>query len=482
MGDISKESLKRTLLQLECHFTWMLLKEDIDLDELEERIGEQIKFLQTKSKVRNYNLLAYVKYLNGKEEEALENLQKAEESVKTEYPEEVEKASLITWGNFAWVYYRMDKLAEVQSYIKKVETTCEKHGSASPYRMKIPHIDGEKGWALLKFGGKYYEKAKESFLKALGKEPENPEYNAGYAITVYRLEDSYGKKSAAEGSSLEPLKKAAKLNPDNAFLLPILALKLQETNKVEEGKELMEESLGKFPGIPYVLRYAAKFYRKKGDVERSLELLKEALSLTPNSGFLHHQMGICYRTQYFKIKSSKDPYKDRRKMAELIRLCICHFKEVVERKTKFVYAHVDLANMYAEGKELQKAEETFQEVFAMRKLTCAEKQQLHFNYGRFLEYHKKSESGAVEHYLAGLKIEIESFERNKCKYNLKKLIEKRIKIDSADAKSFGIHGFIHQLDGETQQAIQCYERALKLDPDNEEYFSALLDLRLSLQN
>ncbi|CAI5774708.1 interferon-induced protein with tetratricopeptide repeats 5-like [Podarcis lilfordi] len=478
MGDISKDPLYEILQQMDCHFTWTLLEEDIDLDELEGRIADQIKFLV--GRVQHYNLLAYVKYLNGKKEEALEILQKAEENVKIEDPEEVEKASLVTWGNYAWMYYLMGKLTEAQTYINKVESTCKENGSASPYRMEPPQESCERGWAQLTFGQNYA--AKESFAKALEKDPENAEFNSGYATSVYHLEKEYEKRSAAVGSSLELLKKAAKLNPDDAFVLSFLALKLQETRKVEEGEELIEEALGKHPGLPYVLRYAAIFYRKKGDVERSLELLKEALSLTPNSGFLHHQMGLCYRAQYFKIKLSEDPHKDKRKMAELIRLCIFHFKEVVEHKTKFVYAHLDLANMYAEGKELQKAEETFQEVFAMRKLTCEEKQQLHFNYGHFLENHKNSKSEAVEHYLAGLRIENESFERNKCKWNLKMLIEKRIKEGPADTKSLGIRAFIHQLDGEKQQAIECYEQALETDPENEEYSSVLLELRLSVQS
>ncbi|XP_034993855.2 uncharacterized protein LOC118096311 [Zootoca vivipara] len=480
MGDISKDPLYKILQQMDCHFTWTLLEEDIVPDELEGRIADQIKFLG--GRVQRYNLLAYVKYLNGKKEEALEILQKAEENVKIEDPEEVGKASLVTWGNYAWVYYHMDKLTEAHTYIKKVERTCTQHGSASPYRMELPQVCCEKGWAQLMFGQNYTAEAKKSFVKALEKEPENPEFNSGYAISVYRLEKGYERRSAAEGSSLEFLKKAAKLNPDDAFVLSFLALKLQETRKVEEGEEFIEEALGKHPGLPYVLRYAAMFYRKKGDVERSLELLKEALILTPNSGTLHYQMGLCYRAQYLKLNGSKDLYQDSEQMAELIRLCIFYFKVAVERKTKHVYAYLNLANMYAEGKEFQKAEETFQKAYAAKKLTCSEEQQLHFNYGHFLENHKNSESEAVELYLAGLRIENESFERNKCKWNLKTLIEKRIKEGPADAKSLGIRGFIHQLDGEKQQAIECYEQALEMDPENEEYGSVLLELRHSVQS
>lgn len=480
-SEVPKDSLQRVLLQLECHFTWTLLKEDVTPKELEERIADQIDFLPSKSKIQNYNLLAYTNHLNGKKEAALENLQKAEEAVLRERPEETEKASLVTWGNYAWVHYHMGQLGKAQEYIKKVECVCKQNGSTSPYKMKLPQIYCEKGWALLKFGGSYFEKAKESFAKALEGEPQNPEFNSGYAITLYRMEDYYGKKSSAEGSSLEPLGRAASLNPSDPFVVPVFALKLLEAGRAEEGEKYMKEALEKNPDIPYVLRYAAKFYRKKGDVIKALELLKKALGLTPNSSFLHHQIGVCYRTQFLEKKRAKS--QAREKMEELIGLCIFHFQKAVEHKTKFVYAYLDLASMYGEAKRFQEAEETFQKVFAMKtKLPCEDKQQLHFTYGRYQQFQKNSESEAVKHYLEGLKMEKDTFPRKQCKSYLKTLIEKKINKSSGDAKSFGILGYIHQLSGERRQAIECYERALEMDPDNEEYLSALWALRLSLQS
>lgn len=50
-------------------------------------------------------------------------------------------------------------------------------------------MDCEKGWALLKWGEKYYEQAKECFEKALQKKPTSPESSLGPAITLYRLGD-----------------------------------------------------------------------------------------------------------------------------------------------------------------------------------------------------------------------------------------------------------------------------------------------------
>uniref|UniRef100_A0A670ZJA9 Interferon induced protein with tetratricopeptide repeats 5 n=1 Tax=Pseudonaja textilis TaxID=8673 RepID=A0A670ZJA9_PSETE len=466
---------REILQQLECHFTWELQKEHIHPDELEERIAEQIRFLTNKSKVRNYNLLAYVKFLNDKKEEALENLQKAEEAVPLEYPGEVEKGSLVTWGNYAWVHYHVGNLTESQAYLEKVESICKQLGGESPYKLELPQIYCDKGWALLKFGARYYDKAKESFEKALVQEPKNPEFNSGYAITVYRMEDHFSKNHSGKESSLEPLKRAVELNPDDVFVVPLLAVNLLEAGRMKEGEKWIKRALQKHPDVPYVLRYAAKFYRKKGDVETSLQHLEKALSLTPNAGFLYHQIGLCYRAQYFAMKK-KSRFD---KMEELIRSCIFYFEKVVERKPRFFYANIDLAQMYAEKGQLQKAEETYQKkLLTISNLTPLEKQQLHFNYGRFQEFYRRSQSEAIKHYLAALKIEFDSSERDKCQCILKKLMEKKIRKGEANAADFAILGFIHQLSGEMEQAGEAYEEALNIDPWNEEYSSAILKLNL----
>uniref|UniRef100_A0A8C5S8B1 Interferon-induced protein with tetratricopeptide repeats 5 n=1 Tax=Laticauda laticaudata TaxID=8630 RepID=A0A8C5S8B1_LATLA len=434
----SSESLKKVLQQLECHFTWELQKKHIDPDELEERTKE----------------------------EALENLQKAEEAVPLEYPGDVEKRSLVTWGNCAWVHYHMAKLTEslLQAYLKKVESICKQLGSESPYKLELPWIYCDKGWTLLKFGARYYEKAKESFEKALEKEPENPEFNSGYAITVYHLEDdNFAKNPSGKESSLELLK-----------------LNLQEIDKMEEGEKWIKEALQKHPNIPHVLRYAVKFYRKKRDVETSLQYLKKALSLTPNSAFLHHQIGLCYRAQYLVMKQESrfDKCQAKDKMEELKRLCIFHFEKKVECKPNFFYANLDLAKRYAEEGQLQKVDETYQKLLTGNNQTPPEKQQLNFKYGRFQASHRHSPSEAIKHFLAALKIDFDSSERDKCQCILKRLLENKIRKGEANAEDFTILGFIHQLNGEMEQAVEAYEEALNIDPWNEEYSNAILKLNL----
>ncbi|NXP48569.1 IFIT5 protein, partial [Heliornis fulica] len=469
---------KISLQQLECHFTWNLRQQDVDLDDLEETIDDQIEFL-TKSNITNYNLLSYVCHLKNSNEEALRNLQKAEEEVEKKYPDQIARRSLVTWGNYAWIYYHMARYEEAQTYISKVESSWKNLSNTAQWKIELPEIYAEQGWALLKFGGQYYQRAKDCFEIALKSEPNNPEFNAGYAISIYRLEDYSERRNEELSQSLGPLKRAVDLNPNDTFIMGLLALKLQDFHRVNEGEKYIEEAMQKTPDLPYILRYAAKFYRRKGEVDKALNILKKALAITPKSSFLHHQLGLCYRNKLINLKKLTR-YPPQEQVKELIQHCIFHFKAATERKPKFFSAHTDLANIYAEAKMYEEAEETFQKAFQINILTNRDKQDFYFWYGIFQHFHMKSESEAIRCYTKGLKIEEDSFSRLKCRTNLKKLLERRIQRGLEDATDFGTLGFIHSLCGEKLEAVECYEKAIELCPNNEEYLSALCELRLSI--
>ncbi|XP_042674620.1 interferon-induced protein with tetratricopeptide repeats 5 [Centrocercus urophasianus] len=479
MSTISKNSLKNSLLQIECYFTWTLLKEDIDLASLEESIYDQIEFF-IKPNVSNYNLLSYIYHLQLSDKAALEYLQKAEEEVKKYYPDEIDRRSLITWGNYAWIYYHMGRYEEAQKYINKVENSCKKLSNTAQLKIQLPEIYAEQGFALLKFGGKYYNRAKECFENALREEPNNPEFNAGYAIAMYRLEEFSNRRCEEVNSSLEPLKRALELNPMDTYLLALLALKLQDSDQVDEAERCIEEGMQKTPDLPYFLRYAAKFYRRKKELDKAQEVLERALEISPKSTFLLHQLGLCYRAKLYELKNSTR-YPPQDQIEELIQICISHFKVVAEQKPKFFSALIDLARMYAEAKMYREAEETFQRALKINILTCSDKQEICYYYGNFLQYKKKSESEAIKYYKEGLKNGNHCFAK-KIKQYLKRLLERRIQGGLGSEEDFSTLGHIHKLDGEKLEAIECYEKANEYNPDNEEYLSALCELRLSLSS
>ncbi|NWS19251.1 IFIT5 protein, partial [Pachyramphus minor] len=474
---ISKDSLKTSLLQLQCHFTWTLLKQDVDLDHLEETIVDHIKFF-TECNLTLYNLLSYICHLKNSNEEALINLQKAEEIVEKRHPDEIARRSLVTWGNYAWIYYHMERYEEAQTYVSKVENTCKNLPSTADGTTELPELYAEQGWALLSFGGKNFERAKNCFENALKDEPNNPDFNAGYATTLYRLEDFAYRRGEGISPSIEALKRAAQLKPEDTCVMALLALKLQDLKRVDEGERYIEEAMQKTPDLPYCLRYAAKFYRRKGELCKAVKILDKALALTPNSGFLHHQLGICYREQVFQWQRTRNPPQDQ--VQRLIELAISHFKFVADQRSKFVAAHIHLANMYTLDKRYEEAEKIFQELLQRNNVPYHDKQYLYFTYGNFQRFHMNSELKAIEYYVEGLKIEKDSFGRRKCSGAVQSLLRQKFERGSRDATDFGTLGLVHKLNGQIQKAIECYETAIALDHNNEEYLNALCELRLSI--
>uniref|UniRef100_A0A8C9PZN7 Interferon-induced protein with tetratricopeptide repeats 2 n=1 Tax=Spermophilus dauricus TaxID=99837 RepID=A0A8C9PZN7_SPEDA len=383
--EIAKHSLENILPQLKCHFTWNLYDEESSLQDLEDRVRDQVEFLNTEFKTVMYNLFAYVKHLRGQHEVALVYLRRAEEFNLQQQGHQGKIRSMVTWGNYAWIYYHMGRFSEAQVYINKVEK-----------------LYCEEGWALLKWGEKYYERAKECFEKALVEKPTNPEFSLGLAITLYRLGDE-----APTENTIRLLRQAIQLNPNNQYVNVLLALTLQKVkNKAEvEGDQLVEEALKKTPCPTDALCSAAKYYRNKGSLDTAIELLKKALESVPNNVYQHLQIGCCYRAKIRQIQRSRKctTNEDEEKLQEIMKNAVDHFKKVVELNINLPWACSDLACLYAITGQYDEAEYYFQKEFS-KDLPPAEKQVLHLRYGNFQQYQRLSDHAAIHHYLAGLNI------------------------------------------------------------------------------
>lgn len=448
------DEVKENLLQLKCHFTWTLLFEDIDIPDLEMRISEEVEFLDIMSTVGMHNLLAYVRHLKGQHMEALQSLKEAETLAQRE---QLGKRILVTWGNCAWVHYHMGSLAEAQSYLDKVENTCREFASPFRYRMECAEMYCEEGWALLKCGGRNYRRATACFAKALEAEPENPEYNTGYAVAAYRedFDDN--------NISLEPLRKAVRLNPADPYIKVYLALKLQEVGETEEAERHIEEALSSTSCQTYVFRYAAKYYRNKGCIDKALQLLHKALQTSPDSGYLHYQIGLCYRDQMIQLKKFRNTLSRRQgSMQDMAQRAICEFQKTVELRPTFDAAYVCLAEVHAEIHQYEEAEANFQTVLNMQNLIGHRKQDIHLRYGRYQQFHQNSEDKAITHYLKGLKIEETSYAWRKLLRALERVADRRVQHNVQPVESNSLLGLVHKLKGNMDEALLCYERALRL--------------------
>uniref|UniRef100_A0A8C3U7D6 IFIT5 protein n=1 Tax=Catharus ustulatus TaxID=91951 RepID=A0A8C3U7D6_CATUS len=462
-----------------CHFTWDLHKEDVGLEALEERILDHIKFVK-ECNITDYNILSYVCHLKNSNEEGLRNLQKAEEAIQEHHPGEIARRSLVTWGNYAWIYYHMQRYEEAQTYVSKVENSCKKLSGTALGKIQLPEVCAEQGWALLRFGDKYHERVKNCFENALTSEPDNPDFNAGYAIAMFRLESFAWWNSLEIRPCLEALRRAVELNPNNTTLLALLALELQRLKQTNEGERYIEEGLQKTPDFPGFLQYAAIFYRKKGKLGKAVNILKKALALTPNSVIVHHQLGLCYKSKILQLK--KERYPSREGMENLIKRAIFHLETVIKKAPLFFSAYSELGAIYSLGKRYKEAEEIFQKVLHRNDIPCVDKQLIYLNYGKFQHIHMKSESKAIEYYIEGLKMEKDSYGRKQCSEAVEKLLKPKIESGLGHATDFGTLGLVHKLNGKKQEAIECYQKAIALDPNNEEYLNALAELQLSISS
>ncbi|XP_072882864.1 interferon-induced protein with tetratricopeptide repeats 1-like [Hemitrygon akajei] len=472
-GDLLKEKLN----QLQCHFTWRPQKETIDLDELMLRLQDSLT-LGVKYQAVLYNHLAFVNCLQGNFEEAIENLKEAEKILREEYKDEFERRSIIIYGNFAWVHYHMGHLTEAQSYLDKLEMICKPLSDGPRYTAMIPEVYGEKGWSLLSSAAEYCEEAKECFAKALEQDPDNTEWIMGYAIALYRLEVFSGNSESPDQSqSVKHFRRVLELDPNDTLPMVLLAIKLQSLSQNEEANELVEQALQRTSDIPYVLRYAAIYYRRRGSVEKAIELLKKALELTPYSYFLHHQLGLCYRSklEYSRSRYHRNPVFHQK--AELINLCKYHFEMSFQhRRRSAIQPQLDFAQICITNGEYSRAEETYHRLVELVDIRPENMQRICLEAGLFELYQKKSETNAVCLLLKGAKIEYNSCQREKCRMNLEKWADRKLRINAHDSKALGIKAILYQLNGIKDKATEYFEKALNFDPGNEEYVSALSQL------
>ncbi|XP_063079964.1 interferon-induced protein with tetratricopeptide repeats 5-like [Engraulis encrasicolus] len=480
MSPSHDRALITKLLKLECHFTWALSKENVDLSDLQTRLEDQIEMDLGKKEgaARSHCFLAYVKYLQGSSDHAIANLVQSEELAREHHGEDCEQFLIVTYGDYAWLHYHRGEYPQCESYLEKLADIMQKFPTESPAVLH-PEVYGEKGWTFLKFAHKHHDRARESFKRALELEPDSSEWNAGYAVALYRTE--YETAGVEDSETVKQLRRAIEINPQDAVLRVLLGLRLNVLEQYKEGEELIEDALKMDPSNTHVMRYVGKYFRHSGSVDQSIALLERAMECTQNSAFLHHQIALCYKrkkTDLFAIAGGRGK---GREISQLIRQVIYHLELATTLKANFISAMTDLALHYGESGDIARAEELFQATFDTARENHENLQVIHHYYGQFQQHRKKCETLAIKHYRDSLTLGPATYEGKQSAFSLKKMAEKRLARDCQDAEAFGILGFVHKATGERRQALKCFEKALEIDSSNEEYLSAHCELSLSLQ-
>ncbi|XP_055032766.2 interferon-induced protein with tetratricopeptide repeats 5-like [Misgurnus anguillicaudatus] len=454
--------MESKLSQLECLFTWQVEKSEIrDFNILQEKLLDRIKSSPQNYHATYFNILAFISHLEGKTERSLDYLQQAESALKDDNQKK-DAGYLVTFSSFAWVHYHLHNLDDVEKYLNKVKNICKDIPGSSEYSCSLPLIHGEKGWTFLRLGGSFYERAKESFSKGLEAEPDNVLCNVGYAIVLYRIEGMNKERpiSAEDSETVTQLRKALSLEPTSTEIMVLLALKLQ-CLKRQEAKKLINEALKLSPDVPQVTRYVAKYFRAEGSIKESLSILEKAVELTPNSNFLHHQIGLCHKQLLIEMLSERRP--GRRFPAAQISAkaaeCIRHFSKAVELKPSNIYAQVNLAEAYGGNRQFGEAEEIFTRLLNDTSLSEYEKQHCHTCYGVFLLYKRKDEDTAVCQFKIAYKIPIDSYDRKQAGKKLRQIAERHLNDKRKVREAFEILAFVSSEDKQEAQAAMYLQRA-----------------------
>ncbi|XP_026880905.2 interferon-induced protein with tetratricopeptide repeats 8 [Electrophorus electricus] len=401
------------LKKLDCHFTWDLQKEDADLNLLEIKFTESLSVQSTDRgnfRQRGLNFLAYIKHLKGLNDKALECLERAKEACNDHFP------CVVTYGNFAWVHHHMANDVIAKVYVEKL---AEILGAfPTPPAKLLNEVQSEKAWSFLRFSKKYYCRAKESFQKALQNEPEDREWNTGYAFSLFHLEGLEVREDKRvpfeQSSAVIELKRALTLDPDNAMIHVYLGLKCHKNRRNAEAWGHMRKALCMAPNDLSVNLHVAKFMKKEQCYDMALEVLHKILEKAPDSSRVHHEIANNYRWKAWQLGDIHNP--------EILSLCIHHSEKGARLNPSFIYPQIELALRYAEIKDYAKAKQKFKELFELTNLQPADLQAWHRLYGDFNLYRLGSEATAVNHYKEGMVLQNISTEWRMCRNRLYKIL------------------------------------------------------------
>ncbi|XP_029554577.1 interferon-induced protein with tetratricopeptide repeats 8 [Salmo trutta] len=425
----SENTLENNLKKLQCHFTWELNKEQADLNLLEIKLRETLEVVQEgiegNLKRHSLNLLAYIKHLKGEDKRALECLEKAErENAHSE------RLCVVTYGNLAWVCHHIGDDIRADGYIQKLEelhkasatastSVLQASATASTSVLLVPReVHSEKAWSLLKFSKHHYTRAKECFQEALQMEPEDKEWNSGFAFSLFRQEGLVTRKdqrlSYEDSLAVKQLNYVLELNPDSAMTRVYLGLKCYKNRRNAEAWGYMRKALSLAPYDLSVVLQVGRFMKKEQSYDEALAVLHRMLQRAPNSSRLHHEIANNYR---WRAKQSGDPHDQT-----LLKRCVFHLEEGARLNPTHIYPQVELAVRYSELKDTSKAMDKFQELWSRSDLKPSNRQAWHRMYGDVQLYHLGSERTAVNHYKEGMRLYNISSEWSQCRRRLLKVL------------------------------------------------------------
>ncbi|XP_065510598.1 interferon-induced protein with tetratricopeptide repeats 1-like [Caloenas nicobarica] len=426
---MSSRQLKEKLDALQCHFTWQLgLTGQLEPTHVLQKLAVEIQHTPHPNQAVLLGLQAYLLQLKGQKREALQSLQDAEEHTRQdEQQASAAAATLIIYGNYAWVHYLEASYQEAESYLERIQQLCPTPWDAQ----LIPYIQAQKGWSLLAVRARNGERARECFEVALMLEPGNRYFHAGLGMALYSSWIYFQDPDIARKAIIQ-LERTALEQPNN-YRAKIYLARLLEKVDIERSTGLIEESAENSTN-PYVLKASALFWLRH-NTERAMEILQRALQQDPGYHLLYQALARCYRLQWLNAEEGDNN--------NILEEAIRHLQKILQNHPDLdlVYVKLQLAE-FCGARDPEEEENIYKELQErIDTLSPKCRQALSLYWGKFFLYKRRSLDEAKAKFMDGYRIPALTKERKECAQRLRKMA-RHCGGDYADA----IYRFIEETD------------------------------------
>ncbi|KAM4617724.1 interferon-induced protein with tetratricopeptide repeats 5-like [Discoglossus pictus] len=403
--------LQDKLNTLQCQFTWDFEIEDkLQIAHVLQTVEIKIKHTTYQNLSTLYNLKAFLLQCQDKSVEALQCLGEAERIVRRDHPSTIDQHILVTYGNYAWIYYHLDDFQKVETYLENINKICLNLQSDSGYSSEI-YV--EQGWSLLAVGLRNGSHAKKCFEEALKIYPNDRNLQASLAYSIYACA-IHSKDEDMLNDAIRHLEEIVCTDTDNWEAIVYLARVLQETNQQERALTLVEDELPHCTN-PEVLRNLHMLF-SDNDPDRAITILNRAIEIAPHYHLLNNRLAEYNMWRVFQISNSEP---ERR--APLIAQAISCFKMEIQQIPTAVGARIGLAQMYGINNQVDYEEIIYKKLEKqLPEMPKGCQQQFYFSYGRFFQYRKSQYEEAEELYKKGFQINPQSKYGIKCREKLEK--------------------------------------------------------------
>lgn len=319
----------------------MEIKDKIDARHILQTVACQVQHTPYSNRSTFLALRVYLHQWQGSYKEVLHSLQEAEDALKWDHPTNFSRHVLVTYGNYAWLYYLLSNYDLVERYLDRIYKACQSLSSPELYSALIPEVQTQEGWSLLAVGFRNADEAERCFQAALRGDPSNMEFQAGLAISVFASWTC----SWTDDSRSKAKRLMEELMEGNDVLKVHFASLLQDSEPQRASQfveEVVQNSLN-----PEVLRNAARVCRVQSP-SKAISILKRAIALDPGYHLLHYDLGVLYKKQMQEAAPEEK--------GNMVAAAMESFKRAVESDPELVFAKLNLAKVYGEQTPAYKEE------------------------------------------------------------------------------------------------------------------------------